>query len=472
MASATSTEDPTVAERAARGKAARSEVPRSSHGDWAPAPDRPDPVDLLEEQARSRVPDLVPIRYGRMAASPFAFFRGAAYVMASDLADTPQSGITAQLCGDAHLSNFGGFAGPARRLMFDLNDFDETLPGPWEWDVKRLAASLTIAGRENGLGARERRRVVTAAVRKYREAMRRFAGMRNLDVWYSRVEFEDEWAANRHRLDAQTRKRVRRNVAKARRKDSLRALAKLTRMDGGEPRLVSDPPLIVPIAEVLEQYGVSGREELDRRIQSLLHDYRGSLPGEVRRVAESYRYVDMAHKVVGVGSVGTRAWVVLLLGRDHGDPLFLQVKEAGRSVLEPFTRRSAFENQGRRVVEGQRLMQAAGDVMLGWIRTIGLDGQERDFYVRQLWDWKASADIEAMDRSMLELYGGLCGSTLARAHARSGDRVAIAAYLGGSGRFDDAIGEFAEVYADQNERDHRALVDAVEAGRVRAQAGL
>jgi uncharacterized protein (DUF2252 family) len=454
-------EHPTVADRVSRGKAARSEVPRSSHGDWAPAADRAGPVDLLEEQAESRVQDLVPIRHGRMAASPFAFFRGAAYVMASDLAGTPHSGITAQLCGDAHLSNFGGFAGPERRLLFDLNDFDETLPGPWEWDLKRLAASLAVAGRQRDLGPRARRRIVARAVRRYREAMRTLAGMRNLDVWYSRVEVEDVLAEVGKRLDPEALRRARRNTAKARRKDSLRAFSKLTQVVNGQPRLIRDPPLMVPAPETIYE-----------RVRGLLHDYRRTLPGELRRLLEGYRFVDLARKVVGVGSVGTRVWIVFMVGRDHDDPLFLQVKEAQRSVLAPFLRRSAFENQGRRVVEGQRLMQAAGDIMLGWIRTVGLDEQERDFYVRQLWDWKISPDVDAMDATALELYGGICGATLARAHARSGDRIAIAAYLGGGDRFDRAIAAFSESYADQNERDHGALVDAVHTGRLAAQAGV
>jgi uncharacterized protein (DUF2252 family) len=463
---------PSVAERAASGKAARREVPRSSHGSWAPAPDRPDPIALLEEQAESREPGLVPIRHGRMAASAFAFFRGAAYVMAADLAHTPDSGIKVQLCGDAHLSNFGGFAAPDRRLVFDLNDFDETLPGPWEWDVKRLAASLAIAGREGGFGEAARRRIVTESVAKYREVMRAMAKMRTLDVWYARIEFEKALAEVEDRLDPTALKRLQRNRQKALRKDSMRAFSKLTHMVDGEPRLISDPPLIVPVADVAKERGLGDRETVDERIRELMRSYRGTLSGELRHLVEGYRYVDLAFKVVGVGSVGTRAWIVLLLGRDHDDPLFLQVKEAQRSVLEPYTRRSAFKNQGQRVVEGQRLMQAAGDLMLGWIRTVGIDGQERDFYVRQLWDWKASADVEAMDSAGLELYGGLCGATLGRAHARSGDRIAIASYLGRGDRFDEAIADFAEIYADQNERDHRALVDAVASGRLEAQSGL
>ncbi|MFL5868765.1 MAG: DUF2252 domain-containing protein [Thermoleophilaceae bacterium] len=462
----------TIAERATSGKTARSEVRRGSHGDWAPAPDRPDPIALLEEQAATRDQSLVPIRHGRMAASAFAFFRGAAYVMAADLAETPSSGITVQLCGDAHLSNFGGFAAPDRRLVFDLNDFDEALPGPWEWDVKRLAASLAVAGRESGFDEGERRRIVTGTVGFYREAMRTLAGMRNLDVWYSRVDFESVYAEVRSRLDPSALKQLRHNRDKALRKDSLRALSKLTEVVDGERRLISDPPLIVPISQVAEDHGLGDRATVDERIRELLRGYRTTLSGELRRLLDGYRYVDVAFKVVGVGSVGTRAWIVLLLGRDGDDPLFLQVKEAQRSVLLPFAQRSAFKNQGQRVVEGQRLMQATGDIMLGWIRTIGLDDQERDFYIRQLWDWKASAEVEAMDATALELYGRLCGGTLARGHARSGDRVAIASYLGRGDRFDHAIADFSERYADQNERDHQALLDAVAAGRVKAQTGI
>jgi uncharacterized protein (DUF2252 family) len=459
----------TADERAARGKAARSDVPRSSLAEWEPAADRADPVELLERQGESRVPDLLPIRYGRMAGSPFAFFRGAAYVMAADLAGTPNSGITVQLCGDAHLSNLGGFAGPGRRLLFDLNDFDETLPGPWEWDVKRLAASLAVAGRAAYFDVRARRRIVVAALARYRTAMRDFAGMRNLDLWHSQLEVDRLLSDLTKRADGGALKRARRNVAKARRKDSLRALRKLTESVNGTPRLVSDPPLLVRADELAREYGVKDGDALNDTIRALLRSYRNTLRRDLRRLIDSYEYVDLARRVGGVGSVGTRAWIVLLLGRDNDDPLFLQVKEAQRSVLEEFLPRSAFKNQGQRVVEGQRLMQAAGDVLLGWIRAEGFDGVERDFYVRQLWDWKLSADVDAMDAATLELYGALCGATLARAHARSGDRIAIAAYLGGGDRFERALAEFAEGYADQNERDYEELVKAIDTGRVPAQ---
>ncbi len=464
----TVTDHPSPAERKQRGKAARATAPRSEQGDWAPAAGRADPIDLLEEQAASRVQSLVPLRYHRMSASPFAFFRGAAYIMAADLAGGPHSGLITQLCGDAHLSNFGGFAAPDRRFLFDLNDFDETLAGPFEWDVKRLAASLDVAGRQRGFSSKQRRRIVSRSVRAYREAMRRLAGMGNLDVWYERVEFDQAFAAIREQLDPKALRRAERKRAKAGAKNSMRALSKLTEVVDGEPRIISDPPLIVPATELLAQSGIPS-DELHRRVHELIRSYRRSLSGELRQLLGAYRYVDMARKVVGVGSVGTRAWIVLLLGRDDQDPLFLQVKEAQRSVLEPFAQRSPFKNQGQRVVEGQRLMQAAGDILLGWIRAEGPDGQERDFYVRQLWDAKGSADIEAMDAATCDLYGRLCGATLARAHARSGDRIAIAAYLGRSERFDFAMADFAGAYADQSERDYAALVEAIGEGRVRAE---
>jgi uncharacterized protein (DUF2252 family) len=465
---------PTVEERVELGKAARRRTPRSSHAEWEPPAGRRDPITVLEEQARTREPVLVPIRYGRMAESPFAFYRGAAAVMASDLASTPRSSIPVQLCGDAHLSNFGGFAAPDRRLIFDINDFDETLPGPWEWDVKRLAASLEVAGRERGMGFKPRGRVVRRAMARYREEMRKFAEQRNLDVWYSRLDLDEIFEDVRDSLDQNAVERAKKTRAKALRKDSLRAYSKLTSAgDGDEPRLISDPPLIVPIAELHDQYGLTDLGALEDQIRELIRVYRVTLRPDLRSLLESYRYVDLALKVVGVGSVGTRAWIVLLLGRDNGDPLFLQVKEAQRSVLEPFLRPSEYENQGQRVVEGQRLMQAASDLMLGWLRSPGLDdSRERDFYVRQLWDHKLSFDVDAMKPEGFDGYAELCGAALAAAHARSGDRVAIAAYLGGSDRFDRAISEFAARYADQSEKDYSALVQAIESGRVEAQRGV
>jgi uncharacterized protein (DUF2252 family) len=458
---------PSVEVRAAAGKAARSGAPRSSHGSWEPAPDRPDPVEILERQASTRVPELVPIRYGRMLTSPFAFYRGSAAVMAADLAPTPRSGIQAQLCGDAHLSNFGLFAAPDRRLVFDLNDFDETLPGPWEWDVKRLGVSFALAGRESGLGAKERRSVLRTTVRAYREAMRGFAAMCNLDVWYSRLDVESALEEIRDEAPRKDLKRVHRNVAKAQTKDNMKAMARLTHQVDGELRIVSDPPLIVPIEELVG--GGIGREAIEGPILELLRTYRETLAHDRRHLLDSYRYVHLARKVVGVGSVGTRAWIVLLTGRDDQDPLFLQCKEAEESVLEPYTGKSTYDNHGERVVQGQWLMQAASDIFLGWLPATGIDGQKRDFYVRQLWDWKRSADTESMSPRALAIYGQLCGWTLARAHARSGDRVAIGAYLGSGDRFDRAIAEFSELYADQAESDYGALAEAVRSGRLQAE---
>jgi uncharacterized protein (DUF2252 family) len=460
---------PSATERAGRGRAARSTAPRASHAAWQPAPDRPDPIDLLEQQAITRVPELVPIRYGRMVASPFAFYRGAAYVMASDLAGTPSSGIRVQLCGDAHLSNFGGFAAPDRRLVFDINDFDETLPGPWEWDVKRLAASVAVAGRELSWTRKVRRRLVAATVRAYRTTMLELAPMGNLDVWYVRVEADELIERLRERAPRKTVGRVERGVGHAQRKDSLRALRRLTELVDGRPRIVNDPPLVVPVGELLPE---ADGDRLTEGMDAVIRRYGASLRPDVRRILESYEFIDLARKVVGVGSVGTRAWIVLLIGRDGQDPLFLQAKEARASVLEPFISRSDFRNHGRRVVEGQRLLQPASDVMLGWTRAAEIDDMERDYYIRQLWDWKLSADIESMKPDELRAYGELCGATLARGHARSGDRIAIAAYLGSGSRFEDAVTDFAEAYADQNERDYRALVEAVESGRIEARSGI
>jgi uncharacterized protein (DUF2252 family) len=457
------------ADRAAVGKSLRAQTPRSSHAAWQPRSDRSDPIALLEEQAAERVSELVPIRYGRMSASPFAFYRGAAYIMASDLAGSPQTGLRVQLCGDAHVANFGAFASPERQLLFDLNDFDETLPGPWEWDVKRLAASVAVAGRENGFQANRRTEMVRELVGEYRRAIRRFAAMHTLDVWYARVSVSELRELVRSQGSAGQSRRLAKTVAKGRRKDNARAFAKLAVSDNGEARIRADPPLIVPIADLVDRLGAVRLELSARRI---LESYLGSLQGDRRRLLERFRYVDLARKVVGVGSVGTRCWVILLLGRDSSDPLFLQAKEASRSVLERFVGRSEFSNQGQRVVEGQRLMQSASDIFLGWLRQpLGLeDLKPRDLYVRQLWDSKTSADIAAMRPSDMARYGRLCAWTLARAHARSGDSVAIAGYLGSSQAFDRAIAAFAEVYADQNERDHAALVDAIASGRVEAQA--
>jgi uncharacterized protein (DUF2252 family) len=457
----------TPAERAQRGKAARSAVPRDSHAVYDPAADRPDPVGLLERQAVTRLPDLVGVRYARMLASPFSYFRGAALSMAGDLAATPVSGLAVQACGDAHLSNFGVYASPERALVFDLNDFDETLPGPWEWDVKRLAASLEVAGRGNGYRSGPRRKVVTAAVGRYREAMRVFAGQGNLAVWYARAETGTLREQFGSQLAAREQRQADGAVAKARTRDSLQALAKLTRQVDGRPRIVADPPLVVPLSELIADS--TDRATLETELRRLIGSYRRTLETDRRYLLEQFEFADMARQVVGVGSVGTRCWIVLMLGRDASDPLFLQVKEAERSVLEDFAGASKYANHGQRVVAGQRLMQAASDIFLGWQRTqIDPDGRPHDFYVRQLRDGKFSADIEAMTAAGMRAYGELCGWTLARAHARSGDRIAIAAYLGQAAVFDQAVAEFAAAYADQNERDHQALAAAVASGRVTA----
>ena len=438
------------------------------HGEWQPSSDRPDPVSLLEEQGTSRVPELVPIRYGRMLVSPFTFYRGAAYLMASDLADTPRTGLSVQLCGDAHLSNFGVFAAPDRRLIFSVNDFDETLPGPFEWDVKRLVASFAVAGRDRDFDTKQRKSINLAVARSYREAMQDMAQMKKLDVWYARLDVDEMTALVSAQLKSKTVKRFEKNVAKARSKDSMKAFDKLVQMVDGQPQLVGDPPLIVPIEDLLPDWEY---QQVDEAIHNLLRAYRRTLAGDHRHLLEGFRYAHAARKVVGVGSVGTRAWILLMLGHDDSDPLFLQAKEAQGSVLEPFLGKSRYRNHGQRVVEGQRLMQSASDIMLGWIRTDGIDGVSRDFYIRQLWDGKGSAIIEAMNPSAMTGYARLCGWTLARAQARSGDAAAIASYLGTGDKFDRAMASFAETYADQNERDYAALKQAVDSGKVTAESG-
>jgi uncharacterized protein (DUF2252 family) len=462
--------DLTLAERAARGKAARAEAPRESHAVFDPPPSRPDPISLLEDQARTRVPELVPVRYGRMMVSPFTYYRGAALPMASDLAMTPSSGLVVQACGDAHLSNFGLFASPERTLTFDVNDFDETLPAPWEWDVKRLAASLEVAARENGFSRKDRRKILLSTVARYRQAMRTFAGQGNLDVWYAKADLDSLRAQFDSLLQMRQRKQLDKGVAKALTRDSMQGLDKLCRMVDGQPRIISVPPLIVRLADLVPEVQ---RAEFDAQLSNLVGRYRRTLQTDRRVLLEQYTFADMARKVVGVGSVGTRCWIVLLLGRDGSDPLFLQVKEAQVSVLAPFTRASTYANEGQRVVAGQRLMQASSDIFLGWQRTdAGLDGRPRDFYIRQLRDWKFSLTIENMVPLGMRLYGELCGWTLARAHARSGDRVAIASYLGGSDVFEQAVAEFAAKYADQNERDYQALLHAAGSGRLTAERGV
>jgi uncharacterized protein (DUF2252 family) len=456
-------------QRVARGKSARAEVPRASHAGFTVPPDRPDPVTLLEGQGLTRVPELLPIRYGRMASSAFAFFRGAALPMAGDLAATPRSGLTVQACGDAHLANFGAFASPERTLVFDINDFDETAPGPWEWDVKRLATSLEIAARSRDYSTKDRRGIVLAAVEAYRRAMREFAGMDALQVWYAHADIARIQSLARTRLAGRQRKVLARNIAKARTRDSLGALARFASVGDGDARLNAEPPLVVPLRDL-----VGSKKELTRtehRLRDLLRAYGETLPPERRRLLDRYRLVDMARKVVGVGSVGTRSWMLLLL-EDGANPLFLQAKEAGPSVLEAFVGPSEFDNAGQRVVVGQRLMQAVGDIFLGHVRVDSFDGQQRDFYLRQLRDWKGSAEVESMVPAGMRAYGEICGWTLARAHARSGDRIAMSAYLGGGPSFAEAVREFAEAYADQNERDHQSLLDAIRSGRITAEAGV
>jgi uncharacterized protein (DUF2252 family) len=461
----------TPAERAVRGKAARAEVPLESHAAFDPPPDRPDPIALLEEQAETRVPELVPVRYGRMLVSPFTYYRGAALPMASDLATTPVSGLSVQACGDAHLSNFGLFGSAERRLVFDVNDFDETLPGPWEWDVKRLAASLEVAARDNGFPGKKRRQIVSSTVGRYREAMRTFAGMSDLDVWYARADVDELRAQFEDQLKARQRKAVDKGLAKVRTRDSMQEVGKLTEMVNGRPKIISDPPLLVPIDELIP--AEMDRASLETMVIELIGKYRRTLETDRRYLLDQFEFADMARKVVGVGSVGTLCWIVLMLGRDTADPLFLQVKEAEASVLSRFVGASKYANQGQRVVAGQRLMQASSDIFLGWQRNeAGLDVKPHDFYVRQLRDWKFSLEIEDMIPRGMRLYGQLCGWTLARAHARSGDRIAIAAYLGASDTFDQAVTEFAVAYADQNEKDHQALVDAAASGRITAEREL
>jgi uncharacterized protein (DUF2252 family) len=460
----------TVAERVERGKIARASVPRSSHAVFDPPADRADPIELLEQQAQTRVPELVPIRYGRMLVSPFTFYRGAAKIMAEDLATTPNSGLTVQACGDAHLSNFGVFASPERRLVFDINDFDETHLGPWEWDVKRLAASMLIAARDNGFTPKDQDRIVLETVSGYRDALREFAGMNNLEVWYAHIDTASIIEKYAPQFRAKQVKRTQTALAKARTRDSMSTLSKLTQRVNGRAEIVDESPLIVPLRVLLQRDEV--RPWFDE-LRRLVRVYRSTLQQDRRVLLEQYELTDFARKVVGVGSVGTRAWIALMFGRDGKDPLFLQIKEAEESVLEDYVGKSQFKNHGQRVVTGQRLMQAVSDIFLGWVHvTSGMDGQSRDFYVRQLKDWKGSAEIEQMIPDGMSVYGHLCGWTLARAHARSGDRIALASYLGGGSAFDRAILEFSKAYADQNQIDYKRLTDAVQSGRIIAETGL
>jgi uncharacterized protein (DUF2252 family) len=460
---------PSPKERHAAGKALRAAAPLDAHAAFSRTPTSPDPVTLLEEQGAGRLPELVPIRYGRMLQSPFAFYRGAARVMAADLAGAPSPGLTVQMCGDAHVSNFGLYGSPERRLVFDANDFDETLPGPFEHDVKRLVASLVIAGREKGIGRKERRALAVAAGRRYREAMARFAESRDIDVWYSRIDADELREQLSPRLTGGQRKRLARAMAKARTRDTLQAFGKLTEVVDGQLRIRAEPPLLVPLSDILPEREA---QDLESAFSELIGQYRASLPSDIRTLLEHYSFVDMALKVVGVGSVGTRCWVVLLVGRDADDPLLLQIKEAPPSVHAEFVGPSKYTNEGERVVAGQRLMQAASDIFLGWQRTTGIDGVERDFYFRQLRDWKGSLEIAELRPEGLGTYAEVCAWCLARAHARSGDRIAIAGYLGSSPAFENALVEYGEAYADVTESDHRRLAEAAAAGRVRAQSDL
>jgi uncharacterized protein (DUF2252 family) len=456
-------------ERAALGRAARAHAPRSGLAVWEPPAGREDPIAILERQATTRVPELVAIRHQRMATSPFTFFRGAVAVMAADLATTPVSGLRVQACGDAHLSNFGGFASPERDLVFSLNDFDETLPGPWEWDLKRLAASLAVAGRARGFDDAKRRDVVVATARQYRETVRNFAGRGVLATWYAHLDATE--LARRFDEQAEPADAVafRHSVDKALTKDSARALARLTEVVGGDRRIVDHSPLVVPAIKLLPERSPA---ELHEVMERTLRAYRRSLTPDRRHLLDRYRYVDLARMVVGVGSVGTRSMIALLVGRDDDDPLVLQFKQAEASALAPYAGASAYANQGRRVVEGQRLIQATPDILLGWLEIETFDGTVADFYVRQLWDWKMTADVDRMSPAAMTVYGEACAWTLARAHARTGDPIAIGAYLGAGDRFDAAIAAFAEAYADQNARDHAAFQEAVASGRVAAVEGV
>ncbi len=478
MATSARVEHLSVADRKALGKQARKRTPLDSNAGWKPVSDRFDPVTLLEEQDATREPDLVPVRHGRMMVSPFTFYRGAAKIMAADLKDTPRAGLTSQLCGDAHLSNFGVFASPERNLLFDVNDFDETLPGPFEYDVKRMSASFTIAARNNGFTKTDAKAATLASVRSYREAMAELAQMTTMEIWYAHLSEQDLMAAiktfartgSKAQKKAATKgeKGAKKVADKARTRDSLQALSKLAELVDGEYRIVSQPPIVIPARELTSVAGMSA-DELEHAIHEQFRAYRATLQYDRRQLLERFKIIDMARKVVGVGSVGTRAFIVLLQGRDQQDPLFLQVKEATASVLEGHLPKSHFKQPGERVVEGQRMMQAASDIYLGW--TKGTQ-DNRYLYWRQLRDMKGSADIESMDPTSLQFYATLCGWTLARAHARSSDPIAISAYLGKSDRFDRSITDFSERYADQNEKDYRAFTDAVASGRLQAVEGV
>ena len=465
---------PSVDERIARGRAAREQVPLSVHTGWAPAPGRPDPVALLEEQNPTREPDLVPVRHGRMLVSPFTFYRGAAKIMAADLKDTPTARLNVQLCGDAHLSNFGAFASPERMLLFGLNDFDETLPGPFEYDVKRMAASFTIAARNNGFTRSDARAATLESVSSYRAQMAEFAEMRTMDIWYARLSEQEllrgakdtarDLTRAGHKHAKTAAKTAQQQARKAHTRDSLQAQSKLAERVGDRYRIVSQPPVVIPLRDLAPSIGLSV-DEMEHVIHDQFRAYRDTLQDDRRHLLEKFEIVDMAHKVVGVGSVGLRAFIVLLQGRDQHDPLFLQVKEAAASVLEDHLPKSRYRHPGERVVQGQRLMQAASDIFLGWTRS---HDANRYLYWRQLRDMKGSALVETMIPAALTFFAQVCGRTLARAHARSGDPVALAAYMGKKDRFERSITDFAERYAERNERDYEAFAEAIRSGRLAA----
>ena len=468
---------PNPKEHEALGKAARKELPRSQQATIEFPENRRNPVDILMEQSESRVQELVPIRYGRMSASPFTFYRGAAAIMAADLGNMPHSGLMTQLCGDAHLANFGVYSSPERRLVFDVNDFDETHPGPFEWDVKRLVASFAVAGRHRGFSSEERRTINEAVGTAYRNAMSTFASMANMEVWYAHADIDEALsglvvAAEDKDVPKVKRKdiaRAQKLTAKAKTRTSLQAFTKMTFNTGGSPEFLSQPPLLVPVRDLMTE---DQTDQVWQMLRGGLSAYRRSVPDDRKHLLDQFHVVDIAHKIVGVGSVGLRAWVLLLLGRDVDDPLVLQIKQSQNSVLEPYVGRSKYRNHGQRVVNGQRLQQAFTDIFLGWTRVTGLDGESRDFYVRQLRDGKGSADLDRMPANGMEIYARLCGWTLARAHARSGDRIAIASYLGSTRTFEQAMGDFAEAYADQNEKDYAQMEQAIADGRIEAQAGI
>jgi uncharacterized protein (DUF2252 family) len=450
------------------GKAARKVVPRSVLGEWKAPEDRADPVSILVAQEADRVPDLVPLRHERMSASAFAFYRGAAAIMANDLRERPSTGLIVQLAGDAHLANFGGFATAERSMIFDLNDFDETLPGPFEWDILRLVASFEIAARHRGFTAEERSRVVADVADEYCIAMAEFAAMGRLDVWYARMQAEDiitRWAG---KIDQGRIDRFKELIAKGRRKTSARAVSRYTQVGkDGSLRIISDPPFVVRVAELADL----DQEEVRGHVATILSEYRESLSDDRKILIDGYEVADVARKVVGVGSVGTRCWIALLVGRDNsGDDLVLQFKEATSSVLEVAAPPSRYDNHGERVVQGQRLMQASSDTLLGWTSVTALDGVRRDYYVRQMWDWKTSADLETMDITAMTIYARICGWTLARAHARSGNRFALTAYLGSGTAFAEAMNAFAVAYADQNQRDYEAFLRAIVEGRIESSS--